>query len=129
MSLLKELLREADLEKEDVSSFVSDHKKFEDKLDNEETLDIDEAIELLKNKAEGVFVFKSNEQQEKARILQSATQNSTTDSQLFINMTPTTLSALFVTLFLIVMLLIGITCLYNIKTNDKFGRNNLWVGK
>ena len=97
MSLLKELLREADLEKEDVSSFVSDHKKFEDELDNEETLNIDEAIELLKNKAEGVFVFKSNEQQEKARILQSATQNSTTDSQLFINMTPTTLSALFVT--------------------------------
>ncbi len=122
-------MKDADLEKEDVSSFVSDHKKFEDQIENEETLDIEEAMEMLKSKAEGVFVFKNNEEQQKPRILHSTAQNVTTDSQLFINMTPTTLSALFVTVFLIIMLLIGINCLYNIKTNDKFGRNNLWVGK
>ena len=59
------------------------------------------------------------------RILATAETN----SKLFDNMTPSTLSALFVTLFLVVMLMIGISCLYDIKTNDKFGRNNLWVGK
>ena len=84
---------------------------------------------MLKNKANGVFVFKSYEQEQKLRILQNPGANVTTISQLFNNMTPATLSALFVTLFLIIVLLIGVSCLYNIKTNDKFGRSNLWVGK
>jgi hypothetical protein len=44
-------------------------------------------------------------------------------------MTPSTLSGLLVSLFLIVMLVIAIGCLYEVKTNDKFGKNNLWVGK
>jgi hypothetical protein len=44
-------------------------------------------------------------------------------------MTPAVLSGLFVTVFLIVMLLIAISCLYDIKTNDKFAANNLFVGK
>ena len=35
-------------------------------------------------------------------------------------MTPSVLSGLFVALFLIIMLIIGISCLYDIKTNDKF---------
>ena len=61
----------------------------------------------------------------KSRILQAQD----TKSQLFLSMTPTVLSGLLVALFLIVMLLIGISCNYNIKTNDKYGRNNLWVGK
>ena len=61
-----------------------------------------------------------------ARLLQEATN---TNSKLFTNMTPSVLSGLFVALFLIIMLLIGVNCLYNIKTNDKFARNQLWVGK
>jgi hypothetical protein len=51
------------------------------------------------------------------------------ESKLFINMTPATLSGLLVTLFLLVVLIIAINCLYNVKTNDSFSRNNLWVGK
>ena len=82
----------------------------------------------MKKKSDGVFIFKSHQQEHKFRILQSP-GNVTTISQLFNNMTPATLSALFVTLFLIIVLLIGVSCLYNIKTNDKFGRSNLWVGK
>ena len=50
-------------------------------------------------------------------------------SQLFLNMTPSILSGLLVTLFLLITLMIGVNCLYDIKTNDKFARNNLWVGK
>jgi hypothetical protein len=52
-----------------------------------------------------------------------------TKSSLFLNMTPATLTGLLVSLFLIVILLIAINCLYNVKTNDQFGRNHLWVGK
>ena len=44
-------------------------------------------------------------------------------------MTPAALSGILVGIFLIIMLLIAIGCLFDIKTNDKFGKNNLWVGK
>lgn len=62
------------------------------------------------------------------RILQTQ-QQETNKSNLFANMTPAILSGLFVALFLIVMLLIAISCLFNIKTNDKFASTNLFVGK
>jgi hypothetical protein len=44
-------------------------------------------------------------------------------------MTPSVLSGLFVAIFIIVVLLIAISCLYDIKTNDKYAVNNLFVGK
>jgi hypothetical protein len=44
-------------------------------------------------------------------------------------MTPSILSGLLVSLFLIVMLLIAISCLYDVKTNDRFASTNLFVGK
>lgn len=50
-------------------------------------------------------------------------------SQLFLNMNSITLTGLLVTLFLAVILLIAIKCLYDVKTNDQYGRTNLWVGK
>ena len=50
-------------------------------------------------------------------------------SLMFQNMTPLALSGLFVAVFLIVVLLIALSCLFDIKTNDKFARQNLWVGK
>ena len=52
-----------------------------------------------------------------------------TNSQMFINMTPATLTGLLVSLFLIVILLVALNCLYNVKTNDQYGRHHLWVGK
>ena len=63
------------------------------------------------------------------RRLQETDTVANTSSQLFNNMTPSVLSGLLVALFLIIVLLIGVNCLYNIKTNDKFARSNLWVGK
>jgi hypothetical protein len=57
--------------------------------------------------------------------------NSTTpaESQIFKDMTPFALSGLWVGLFLIVMLCIGVSCLLDLKTNDRFARQNLWVGR
>ena len=52
-----------------------------------------------------------------------------TESKLFVNMTPAALTGLLVSLFLVIMLIIAINCLYGVKTNDAFSRNNLWVGK
>jgi hypothetical protein len=76
---------------------------------------------------EVVIVFKQEPQE---RILHETTAvNEDTKSNLFLNMDPTTLSGLLVALFLIVMLLIAVNCLFEIKTHEKFARNNLWVGK
>ena len=50
-------------------------------------------------------------------------------SEIFDNMTPAALSGLWVTLFLLVVLLIGINCMLDLKTNDRFARQNLWVGR
>ena len=51
------------------------------------------------------------------------------NSQIFNDMTPYALSGLWVTLFLLVMLCIGVSCLLDLKTNDRFARQNLWVGR
>ena len=61
-----------------------------------------------------------------SRLLQAvpATQ---IESRIFNNLTSYSLSGLWVGLFLIVMLGIGLSCLFNLKTNDKFARQNLWV--
>lgn len=64
----------------------------------------------------------------KSRLLQDTTADET-KSQLFLNMTPEILSGLLVALFLLISLCIGVSCLSDIKTNDKFARTNLWVGK
>jgi hypothetical protein len=50
-------------------------------------------------------------------------------SEIFDSMTPAALSGLWVTLFLLVVLLIGINCMLDLKTNDRFARQNLWVGR
>lgn len=67
------------------------------------------------------------------RLLEQTTVTQQSDtsgrSQLFANMTPSVLSGLFVTLFLLVMLCIAVSCLYDIKTNDRFASTNLFVGK
>ena len=128
-SLIKDMLKETELGKEDVSSFISEDDSFEQKLEQLESIAIDKAKELMRSKQKAAFVFQHEPVSKQSRLLQNQNQTAVAGSQLFINMTPSTLSALFVTLFLIIMLIIGVNCLYNIKTNDKFGKNNLWVGK
>ena len=63
------------------------------------------------------------------RLLEGDDSEEETKSKLFTNMTPEILSGLLVALFLMITLCIGVSCLYDVKTNDKFARNNLWVGK
>ena len=64
------------------------------------------------------------------RRLQSPNDtNNTVESKIFENITPYSLSGLWVGLFLIVVLLIGINCMLDLKTNDRFARQNLWVGR
>ena len=122
-------MRESGLDKEDVSSFIASNNDFQSKIKELERIAIEEVPRLLNLKEKAVLMFEPNSGRTEARILHTQANTANTNSKLFENMTPSTLSALFVTLFLIIMLLIGINCLYNIKTNDKFGKNNLWVGK
>ena len=63
------------------------------------------------------------------RILQEIQNTPDLDSSIFDDITPYSLSGLFVGLFLIIMLSIAISCLYDLKTNDRFARQNLWVGR
>ena len=61
--------------------------------------------------------------------LDASDDNDDIRSQLFINMNSATLTGLLVSLSLIIALLIAVKCLFDVKTNDQFGRANLWVGK
>ena len=127
IAAIKGLLRESGVEEGDVSSFISQNKDIGKQLEDMERIALEEVQQLLSSKSKAVLVFEQRKTEglPKSRILQAEE----TKSQLFLNMTPTVLSGLLVALFLIVMLLIGISCNYNIKTNEKYGRNNLWVGK
>lgn len=51
------------------------------------------------------------------------------DSLIFDDISPYALSGLFVGLFLLVVLCIAVGCLMDLKTNDRFARQNLWVGR
>lgn len=51
------------------------------------------------------------------------------DSQIFDDISPYALSGLLVGLFLLVVLCIAVSCLMDLKTNDRFARQNLWVGR
>lgn len=88
----------------------------------------EELKSLLTPAANSIIYFTQAHSSPRA-LTQTVGQAPAKPSLLFINMTPSVLSGLFVTLFLVIMLLIGVSCLYNIKTNDKFGVNNLVVGR
>ena len=62
------------------------------------------------------------------RLLQTPAATNVT-SDVFNDMSPMALSGLFVTLFLLVVLIIGINCMLDLKTNDRFARQNLFVGR
>lgn len=63
------------------------------------------------------------------RILQGQNFTGQVDSRIFINLSNYSASGLFVGLFLIVMLGIGLNVLFNLKTHERFARQNLWVGR
>jgi hypothetical protein len=63
------------------------------------------------------------------RMLQNTTFNNTVDSKIFYNMSSASLSGLWVGLFLLIMLGVAISCLFQLKTHEKFARQNLWVGR
>lgn len=64
-----------------------------------------------------------------ARVLQALPGNNTVGSRIFSDISPFALSGLWVSLFLLVVLCIGVGCLMDLKTNDRFARQNLWVGR
>ena len=61
--------------------------------------------------------------------MQTAANTTQVDSKIFNNITNYSLSGLWVGLFLLIMLGIALSCLFNLKTNDKFARQHLWVGR
>jgi type VI protein secretion system component VasF len=63
------------------------------------------------------------------RLQQSNVTADAPESKIFNDISTWALSGLWVGLFLLVMLFIGINCLLNLKTNDRFARQNLWVGR
>ena len=127
IEVAKKVLRTANISQNDIDSFLLGAQDFIEKfasVDNKfQEISIEALIEKLVASPQATVYFRHS-----GRLLQEA-EPTNTNSQLFTNMTPSVLSGLFVALFLIIMLIIGINCLYNIKTNDKFGRQNLWVGK
>ena len=121
MGSVKALLRDSGLSEEQVSSFISE-QGVGNRLKGLERIGMERAARVAQEE-EAVLVFEGRRQ---PRLLAAADEKK---SLMFQSMTPSILSGLLVGLFLIVMLCIGISCNYNIKTNDKYGRNNLWVGK
>jgi hypothetical protein len=65
----------------------------------------------------------------KPRRLEAVAANDTVESKIFNDISSYSLSGLWVGLFLLVVLLIGINCMLGLKTNDRFARQNLWVGR
>jgi len=65
----------------------------------------------------------------KLRRLQQTAENDTVESKIFNDISSYSLSGLWVGLFLLVVLMIGINCMLDLKTNDRFARQNLWVGR
>ena len=66
---------------------------------------------------------------QKIRRLEAQADNDTVESKIFNDISSYSLSGLWVGLFLLVVLLIGINCMLDLKTNDRFARQNLWVGR
>lgn len=133
-SEIKSILREAGVSKERISSFLTSAQKMyhlKDKLLQQPSITqlnvtVQELKSILKEGRQDV-VITMHPMITPRRLQMSNYTNGT--SLIFESMTPAALSGLWVTLFLVVMLLIGINCMLNLKTNDRFARQNLWVGR
>lgn len=84
-------------------------------------------MEIVKKNPNSI-IYISEAPESEIRVMQ---ETNVTGSLLFRSMAnaPASLPGVLVSLFLIVMLMIGVSCLYDVKTNDKFGTIPLVVGK
>ena len=133
LTAIADLLQAAGISKNKVSSFTTSaaglqelkyqleqteaHTKSSSSLDNLKT--------LLKQDNQNLII--TVDPAATPRLLYS---NSTkAESKIFNDIGPFSLSGLFVGLFLLVMLMIGVCCLMDLKTNDRFARDDLWIGR
>ena len=132
---LKAALQESGVSKDRVSSFLTSGKKLfelkntlgEMKINKQVNVTLEQLKELLrKGKEDLVITFSPSL---RPRRLQASADNGTVESKIFNDISSYSLSGLWVGLFLLVVLLIGINCLLGLKTNDRFARQNLWVGR
>lgn len=133
---LRSAFKALSIEKQRVSSFLANANSVEQlhsgltALNSEvKNLPITEVLSLLENQSKPIVITAELAVPSSPRILQDAPWSNTVDSLIFDNMTTASLSGLWVALFLLVMLGIAISCLFNLKTHDKFARQNLWVGR
>ena len=133
---LKAALREANLAEDTVSSFFTSADKLVQlrfKLNQSlpvHQVSIQELRTLLKESKSDLIV--TVDPLSTVRIMQEEVPivgNNTANSTIFNDISPYSLSGLWVALFLIVVLLIAVNCLMDLKTNDRFARQNLWVGR
>ena len=88
---------------------------------------IEQLKEMLRSGKEDLVITFSPTM--KPRRLEVTAENDTVESRIFNDISSYSLSGLWVGLFLLVVLLIGINCMLDLKTNDRFARQNLWVGR
>jgi hypothetical protein len=102
---------------------------------NVESIDISQLKDALSSVNQDVVLSLGNIQPAQARLLvgtspsQTVNNNTQVQSQIFNSINNWSLSGLWVALFLLIMLGIALNCLFSLKTNDRFARQNLWVGR
>lgn len=135
LSTLRLSLKQQPIDKQRVSSFLTtsdnvNRLKEALALKNAEVkkIQLAEVVTLLEGQTKPIVILADLAPVSAPRLLQgNFTQNVT--SKIFLNMGTSSLSGLWVGLFLLVMLGIAISCLFDLKTHDKFARQNLWVGR
>jgi hypothetical protein len=85
------------------------------------------------NKITSIFTFSHrkhpNNKAVKRVLVEIVVGDDSNQSNILNAIDETSLSCILVTLFLAIALIMAISCLIDLKTNDKFARNNLHVGK
>lgn len=134
MEGLKAILKALPISKERISSFFTTQHKAEMLKEELASLKVSitqlalsEVAALIEQSKD--IVLSANIVSSAPRILQGQNFTGQVDSRIFINMSNYSASGLFVGLFLIVMLGIGLNVLFNLKTHERFARQNLWVGR
>ncbi len=90
---------------------------------------------MIEKKGQNILIQINEKKRDQRKLVENSEILISTDdkpiniSPLFMNMDSVTLTGLLVSLFLVIILMIAVKCLYDVKTNDQFGRTNLWVGK
>lgn len=132
---LKAALRETGVANDRVSSFLTSGQKLHDlkktlgemQVNKQLNVTIEQLKEMLRSGKEDLIITFNPSL--KPRRLEAVAANDTVESKIFNDISSYSLSGLWVGLFLLVVLLIGINCMLDLKTNDRFARQNLWVGR